>query len=131
MNNIKVSFDFDSTLSRTDVQAFARQLCQMGYEVWIVTSRFNNEELLKKWPWITEQNQKLFKVADECGIHRDRIHFTNMESKSIFLKGKGFKFHLDDDEVELMDILESKDSCRAVNVDHFEWLQTCESILGI
>jgi hypothetical protein len=52
-----------------------------------------------------------------------------MESKSVFLKNKGFVFHLDDDDIELMDIFESKDSCRAIHVDHFEWKETCQNIL--
>ena len=33
----KVSFDFDSTLDRKDVQRFAKQLIDDGYEVWIKT----------------------------------------------------------------------------------------------
>jgi hypothetical protein len=127
---MKVSFDFDSTLSRKDVQEFAKQLVDDGHEVWIVTSRFDDESAMSKnWHWIKGQNQRLFDVADECGIKKENIHFTCMESKSVFLKDKGFIFHLDDDDIELMDILESKDSCRAIHVDHFEWKETCKSIL--
>ena len=123
---MKVSFDFDSTLSRRDVQEFAKQLVISGLEVWIVTSRFDDVTAMSKnWHWIKGQNQKLFDVAEECGIKRQNIHFTCMESKSIFLKDKGFVFHVDDDEIELMDILESRDKCFPVNVDHFEWKETC------
>lgn len=127
---MKVSFDFDHTLSRKDVQVFAKQLVDDGHEVWIVTSRFSDEAAKeKKWHWIEGQNQKLFDVAEECGIKKENIQFTCMESKSVFLKDKGFVFHLDDDDIELMDILESKDSCRAIHVDHFEWKETCQNIL--
>lgn len=127
---MKVSIDFDSTLSKKDVQEFAKQLVSSGYEVWIVTSRFDDETAMEKnWPWIKVQNQTLFDVADECGIKRDNIKFTCMQSKSIFLLGKGFLFHLDDDEIELMEILQSGDKCFAVNVDHFEWKETCINIL--
>ncbi len=127
---MKVSFDFDSTLSRKDVQEFAKQLVDEGHEVWIVTSRFDDESAMSKnWHWIKGQNKRLFDVADECGIKHENIKFTCMESKSIFLKDKGFIFHLDDDDIELMDILESKDSCRPIHVDHFEWKETCKSIL--
>ena len=48
----------------------------------------------KKWHWIEGQNQKLFDVAQECGIKLENIHFTCMESKSIFLESKDFVFHL-------------------------------------
>jgi hypothetical protein len=128
---MKVSFDFDSTLSRSDVQKFAKELVNEGLEVWIVTSRFDDETgMSKNWHWIKGQNQRLFDVADECGIKRENIKFTCMESKSLFLEGKGFVFHLDDDDIELMDILETKDSCRAIHVDHFEWKETCRDILN-
>ena len=127
---MKVSFDFDHTLSRKDIQAFAKQLVNEGHEVWIVTSRFSDEAAKeKKWHWIEGQNQKLFDVAQECGIKKENIQFTCMESKSVFLKNKGFTFHIDDDDIELMDIFESKDSCRAIHVDHFEWKETCQNIL--
>ena len=131
---MKVSFDFDSTLSRKDVQVLAKDLVSEGHEVWIVTSRFSDEAAKeKKWHWIEGQNQRLFDVAEECGIKKENIHFTCMESKSLFLEGKGFIFHLDDDDIELMDILESNRSaqnkCFPVNVDHFEWKETCRNIL--
>ena len=127
---MKVSFDFDHTLSRKDVQSFAKDLVNEGHEVWIVTSRFSDEVAKeKKWHWIEGQNQRLFDVAEECGIKKENIQFTCMESKSVFLKDKGFLFHLDDDDIELMDILESKDKCRAIHVDHFEWKETCKNIL--
>jgi hypothetical protein len=127
---MKVGFDFDSTLSRKDVQEFAKELVNEGHEVWIVTSRFDDESAMKKnWHWIKGQNQKLFDVAEDCGIKKENIHFTCMESKSIFIKNKGFVFHIDDDVDELMAILNSKDSCKTVNVDHFEWKETCKNIL--
>ena len=129
---MKVSFDFDGTLSRKDVQEYAKSLVNSGVEVWIVTSRFDDENAMKKnWHWIKGQNKNLFNVAEECGIKLDNIQFTCMESKSIFLKDKGFIFHLDDDVDELMDILDSKDGCKPVNVDHFDWKNTCEYCLNL
>ena len=128
---MKVSFDFDSTLDRSDVQDLARKLVQLGHQVWIVTSRFSDSEILERnWHHLKSQNQKVFRIAQECGISKDHIHFTNMQSKSVFLKGKGFRFHLDDDSIELLDILESKDECLAVNVEQSDWLQTCLSAVG-
>lgn len=127
---MKVSFDFDGTLSRRDVQDFAKELVSEGHEVWIVTSRFDDKSAMQKnWHWIEGQNKKLFDVAQDCGVKLEHIKFTCMESKSIFLKDKGFIFHLDDDDIELMDILETKDICRPIHVDHFEWKETCRNII--
>lgn len=129
---MRVSFDYDATLSRKDVQEFAKKLVSRGIEVWIVTSRFDDETAKEKaWWWIKDQNNNLFEVTDECGIRRENIKFTNMESKSIFLKDKAFTFHLDDDYIELLDILESGDKCLPVNVDHFEWKETCLNVLNM
>lgn len=127
---MKVSFDFDSTLSRKDVQEFAKHLVNEGHEVWIVTSRFDTETIIaKNWHWCKDQNQKVFEVAEYCGINPEHIKFTCMESKSIFLKDKGFVFHVDDDSIELMDILESGDKCKPLNVENRDWLENCKELI--
>jgi hypothetical protein len=126
----KVSFDFDGTLSRTDVQSFAKSLVENGHDVWIVTSRIATEPALKKgWHWIERQNEELYDVAKKCGILKDKIVFTEHVDKIVFLKDKGFTFHLDDDVHELVMIMESKDSCSPLNVDHFEWKESCIKLL--
>jgi len=71
----------------------------------------------------------LFEVADECGIKRENIHFTNHQPKIIFLKDKDFLFHLDDDIIELMDIMDSGDKCKPLNVDHMSWDLNCRELL--
>jgi hypothetical protein len=125
-----VSFDFDGTLSRKDVQRYAVSLIERGIEVWIVTSRQKTETAhAKGWHWVERQNDDLYEVADGCGIPRERIFFTEFADKIEYLSGKGFAFHIDDSVDELMAILESKDACRPVNVGHFEWEATCEEAL--
>lgn len=127
---MKVSFDFDGTLSRKDVQDFAKSVVEAGHDVWIVTSRIATEPALAKgWHWIERQNQELYDVANEVGIKRENIVFTEFVDKIKFLKDEGFSFHIDDDVDELMAILDSKDSCKAVNVEHFEWKERCQNIL--
>ncbi len=127
----KISIDFDSTLSRKDVQDFAKELIAMGIEVWIVTSRISNEQSLLEYTdnytrdRIYKSNKKLFRVADNVGIPRSNIQFMNFQLKSEFIKDKGFAFHLDDDPDELFDIIATKDPCQAINVEHFEWKQDC------
>ena len=95
--NRKVSFDFDSTLSRKDVQSFAKELISKGVDVWVCTSRFSDENLTHtNW-----DNSDLFNVAKELGVSKKKIIFTNMRDKWEMLKEQGFIFHLDDDSWEL------------------------------
>lgn len=125
----KVSLDFDATLSRTDVQRFAKEIMHLA-EVWIVTSRCTTEYAMEKgWHWVDKQNRKLFRIADNIGIKREHIVFTNHTDKIIFLEGKNFTFHLDDDPDELMEILNSKDTCKPINVEHMDWEQDCKKLL--
>jgi len=106
---MKVSFDFDGVLTRNDVQDFVKELINKGVDVWLVTSRSSTESAKKKaWWWVEKQNEYLFEVADECKIPRNRIIFTDLVDKVVYLTGRDFLFHLDDDEHELLMIMESK-----------------------
>lgn len=100
---MKVSFDFDNTLSKTEVQDFAKSLISKNIEVWIVTARYDDDNYHKVW-YKYGSNISLYDVANRLGISRDRIKFMNMESKSKFLNGKGFIWHLDDDYIELNEL---------------------------
>jgi len=93
-NSISVSFDFDGTLSRNDVQAYAEECMDKGCDVWVVTSRFDDSKS-------REGNADLFAVTDSLGIPRDKVVFTNMEWKYEMLKSLGIDVHLDDYFVEL------------------------------
>ncbi|MAX51423.1 MAG: hypothetical protein CMH22_05545 [Methylophaga sp.] len=95
----KISFDYDSTLDKQYIQDFARSLIIKGFDVWVCTSRWDDETAAEKGH--KDWNKDLFKVTDSLGIPREKIIFTNYELKSKFLKDKGFILHLDDDWVEL------------------------------
>ena len=129
---MKVSFDFDGTLRRPDVQRYAKSLVEDGHEVWIVTTRTTTEDILaRNWYWSKDQNIILFEIAEACGRLKEHIVFTDHQDKIHFLKDKGFAFHLDDDPDELLYIIESGDPCRPVNVEHFEWKETCNKIVNL
>ena len=127
---MKLSFDFDGTLSRTDVQKFAKSLVEAGHDVWIVTSRISTEPALAKgWHWVERQNQELYTVAESVGIPRENIVFTEHVDKIKFLEGKNFLFHLDDNPDELFAIIKSNDPCKTVNVYHWEWESDCNRFI--
>lgn len=95
----KLSFDFDSTLSRTVIQDYAKELIESEHDVWIVTSRLHESNT--QWP---DYNNDLYKVADELGIPKDKIVFTNGQPKHQFVSDLDFLWHLDDDWLELKEI---------------------------
>lgn len=100
---MKVSFDFDSTLSEEKNQKLAKKFIDAGHDVWITTSRLSSEHGKSKgWPWIITQNEYLFEIADKLGISKDKIKFTEGEDKwkSLYT----FDIHFDDDinEIELI-----------------------------
>jgi hypothetical protein len=125
----KVSFDFDSTLSRDDVQEFASELIDLGFDVWVVTSRFDDKIANEKnWWWVEKNNKELYDVCEKLNIPKENIVFTEMVDKINFLKDKGFLFHLDDDELEIELIKESGDSCKGIWVELKDWKEKCKMI---
>lgn len=128
---MKVSFDFDSTLDRLDVQAFAKECIDKGIDVYIVTSRQCTERALAQgFHWVKRQNEQLYEVAENVGILKERIIFTEFSDKINYLKDRNFSFHLDDDMDELDAILESKDPCTPVHVESETWLKECKNIIN-
>lgn len=130
---MKVSFDFDGTLERESVQKYAKELINNGIEVWIVTSRLTTENYIKQY--FTSQyngelaNKDLYDVAKELGIPESRIHFTNFQMKSDFLKDKNFVWHIDDDWCENRDILKNAQPTKAINAIGPNWKGKCEKVL--
>jgi len=127
----KVSFDYDGTLALPSVEEFAKELVEQGYDVWVVTSRVGDDDLDKSFqPWKSpDWNKDLWESCERIGIPKDNVVFTSFVGKIDFLKGKDYVFHLDDDLYELHAIMESGDTCRPLNVGHFEWKQNCLELL--
>ena len=94
----KVSFDFDNTLTRVDVQDFCKKMINLGADVYVCTFRTKeyNDALFKIMDKSTPPNADLFKVTDKLGIKRENIIFTEMGEKSEHLTND-FIWHLDDD----------------------------------
>lgn len=123
-----VTFDFDSTLSRKDVQEYCKELIDKGIDVWVVTSRY--DELHKhKYPH-NPTNDDLYKVTDELGIPRWKIRFTCMRDKAEYLYGTNVLWHLDDDWVELNLINKETETKGISVVGGNSWKNKCNKLLG-
>jgi hypothetical protein len=114
----KVSFDFDATLSRSAIQIYARELVRKGFDVWIVTSRYQEYD-----------NYDLIEVARWCEIKLTNIHFTNGKLKWEYLKDKDFIFHLDDDWIELNYIRDRTNVQQVNSFGNFDWKEDCEKAI--
>lgn len=122
---IKLSFDFDDTLARIDVQAFALLLQEHHPKVeqWIVTSRMSDEAKsagLSNGLKINGSNKDLFNVARAINIPRERIVFTELQWKYTFFKNKDFFIHIDDYDEELR-LIRSSTKTFAIDVTLDGW----------
>ena len=92
-SDLKISFDFDSTLSETEMQELATKFLKSGAEIFVTTSRTDYQDGLEF------SNSDLFEVTDRIGIKRENITFTKYDDKYKFVKD--YDLHFDDDEVEM------------------------------
>ena len=129
---MKVSFDFDSTLERKDIQEYAKTLVKRGVDVWIVTSRYSDEMIKKKFKGKAQysllSNRDLINAARYVGIPMTNIKFMNFSEKYTFIKDMDFIFHLDDDPFELEQVQAYTDT---IPVDSWQenWRRDCENAL--
>jgi len=123
---LKVSFDFDSTLSKTDIQEYAKSLIEKGIEVHIVTDRF--EDTTK----CAYNNKYLFEVVNKLGIDKNNIHFLNMKDKyKFFLDNPEFIWHLDDDD-DAMEFINDETKVMCIfNDKTINRKDICESLLKL
>lgn len=112
---MKISFDFDSTLSEDNIQLIAKSFIDKGHDVYITTSRFSStKDNIKKWPWKKKENDTLFSIAKKLNIPICRIRFTEMKPKSDYLSD--FDLHFDDDQVEL-ELIHENTKCVCILVN--------------
>ena len=114
---MKISFDFDGTLSRESVQKYAKQLIDRGFDCIITTYRL--EEYLPPY-----SNNDLLEVAKNIGI--GDIIFTEGRDKSSFLKD--VFIHLDDDYNCLKEI-QRNSKCIPISVCTGNWQGKIERII--
>jgi len=112
-----VSFDFDGTLSHKEVQEFAEIIINKGFEVWIVTARFDYD------------TYPVFDVAESLKIPKERIVFMNMYLKAeYFEKNSNFVWHLDNDVIEL-EFINRDTKVIGINVKNDNYKEECLKLL--
>jgi len=124
-----MSFDFDSTLSRQDVQDYAVSIMKKGIDVWVVTARF--DDLHKHRYPFNPTNEDLYAVVDKIGIPRCKIRFMCMEAKHLYLYESGVLVHLDDDYIEINGINKFTNTVGISVVGGNGWKNKCNKILEL
>jgi len=124
---MKVSFDFDGTLSEESVQEYAKQLIDRGVEVWVVTTRWD-ENHKHKYP-VNPTLDDLWEVVDRLGIPRWRVRFTCMQWKATYLDGTHFVWHLDDNYQEAYQARQIECNVPIVSVDVDNLEDFCEQLI--
>lgn len=84
-----VSIDFDDTLSTQRGQEMAKMLLDQGVNLFIVTRRSKSE------------SEDVYKIAEELGIPKENIYFTEGAYKWETIKKLGIDEHIDNNEKEL------------------------------
>lgn len=112
---LRISFDFDSTLSKRIVQEMAKRYVAAGDDVYITTTRLEYLEGMD----VKFKNTTLFKIAEEVGIPKENIRFTNYEDKVGYLTD--FDIHFDDDSYEIDLITRSKSKCMGVLINYKDY----------
>ena len=84
-----VSIDFDDTLSTEKGQRMASDILDQGGDLHIVTRRSSDE------------SDDVYKIAEELGIPKNKIHFTDGEMKWKTLKKLGVIKHIDNNPEEI------------------------------
>tara|TARA_R110002012_G_scaffold321174_1_gene547894 strand:+ start:3762 stop:4112 length:351 start_codon:yes stop_codon:yes gene_type:complete len=100
---MKISFDFDGTLSTEEMQTLCTKCIKYGIEVFVTTSRSKtiNKKLVN--------NDDLYVVTDMLGIPRTNIIFTAFKDKYSFTKK--FDLHFDDNFEEIFLINQHQSKC--------------------
>lgn len=107
----KISFDFDDTIEYPNIQSIAKRYMNDGYDVYIITRRQESD------------SEEVYAVADEIGIPRRRVYFTNGAMKWETVKRLNIGKHYDNNEDELRLIRENTDAETELvsdNGDHVE-----------
>lgn len=94
-NFTKISMDYDDTLSTERGKELAQKLLKEGNEVSIITRRQE------------DQLGPVYKVAEELGIPKNKVHATNGKLKWETIKKLGIEKHIDNNADELKAIADN------------------------
>jgi hypothetical protein len=99
---IKISFDYDGTLSTIKGKELAAEKIATGHDVWIITARQREDN-----------NNAVYTTAERLGIPRSRIKFTNGKDKYPYMVRYDIDIHYDNNQ-DQVDLINEKTLTRAI-----------------
>jgi hypothetical protein len=124
---MRITIDFDGVLEKKSVQDKVKILVDLGFDVWILTTRYP-PETNDNWK---RENEIVFQVAAEIGIPVDKIVFTSWEWKYNWLnKNLDVILHLDDSFQEINNILRYSKTL-PISVHSSSWFNKIKKICKI
>lgn len=86
---MKISFDFDDTLTTAKGQEMALNELKNGNEVLILTARQERD------------SKPVYELADKLGIAHSNVHFTNGQDKWKYIIRYGIDKHIDNNQEQI------------------------------
>lgn len=118
----KISFDFDGTLEFNEMQEFAKELIDAGYDVCILTTRYSDPT---NYHWAKDNpdhashlHDKLFDIATKLGIKE--VNFTEYKFKTGFVDQLGIDIHIDDNFADEVHAINRNNKTRCVGYINIE-----------
>lgn len=107
---MKISFDFDCTITEPHIKELAKVLISANQDVWIVTARNQGKEF----------NRDLYKICDEIGLPHNKVIYTEGNLKVNYYFEHNFDLHYDDEWDEVLHINNKGGSAILVEPDFEE-----------
>lgn len=123
---MKVSFDFDGTLSKKETQKYAKFLKDNGIDVHITTSRFTDPHAYS----LLSNHNDIWRCIYDLNIDKNKVHFTDMNLKYHYLSDNNFIWHVDDNYEEILTINDNT-SVKCFFVNDKNWMEEANKLLLI
>lgn len=105
---MKVSFDFDGTLDdefdrtinrqKEEIQSICKRYTMMLHDVYIITKRWGPNH---RNEGLRNECDVVYLMADELGVKRENVYFTDRIYKDEIIKKLGIELHFENSEYEV------------------------------
>ena len=103
---MRISFDFDGTLTEPHIQQICKNKLHEGHDVFIITKRYKNPS---EAPYV-------YQLAESLGINEKNIYFTDRKWKHGFIHFLEINEHYEDEPYE-KELIEENTNCKVIMIN--------------